>query len=156
MLPGDPRGFGNVAGMFGGLIYKIDLIAGTGEAAFDCVSVTPHVETSVTGGVGQILAARERRSADLRAVPSGQVGMLDTTDYVSARRTYYALSRPLNITEGRICDWPMPFPPFGTRPNGVGYSPSMSFGFGTGPQGSPGASVPKGEWTDHADRLAVE
>ena len=81
MLPGDPRGIGYVAGMFDGHIYKIDPIAGTGEAVFDCATVTPHVETSVSGGMGQILATPQSGDRLIFGLfQAGQVGMLDTTD----------------------------------------------------------------------------
>src|SRR5215510_10949039 len=56
MLPKDRHGYGYVAGMFDGHIYLIDPIAGTAVAAFDCDTVTPHVDTLVTGGMGQLLA----------------------------------------------------------------------------------------------------
>src|SRR5262249_26230625 len=46
LIPGDPRGRGYTAGMFNGLIYLVDPIAGSATAAFD---------TSPQGGMPQIL-----------------------------------------------------------------------------------------------------
>lgn len=80
MLPKDPTGIAYTAGMFDGHIYAIDPIAGTGVAAFDMTSVTPHVNTGVRGGMGQILATPQ--SGDRLIVgmfQAGQVAMLDTT-----------------------------------------------------------------------------
>src|SRR5206468_651085 len=47
MLPRDRRGYGYVSGMFDGFIYLIDPVAGTAVPAFDCTTVTPHVDTDV-------------------------------------------------------------------------------------------------------------
>jgi hypothetical protein len=81
MLPKDPRGLGYVAGMFDGHIYLIDPIRGTGKAAFDCDTVTPHIQTPVVGGMGQILATPQSGDRLIFGLfMAGQIGMLDTTD----------------------------------------------------------------------------
>jgi len=81
MIPNDPRGYGYAAGMFDGHIYLIDPVYGIATAAFDCETVTPHVDTPVTGGMGQILAIpREGNRLIFGLFQAGQVGMLDTTD----------------------------------------------------------------------------
>jgi len=81
MLPKDRRGLGYVSGMFDGHIYLIDPVAGTGVAAFDCDTVTPHVDTTVTGGMGQILATPQSGDRLIFGLfQAGQVGLLDTTD----------------------------------------------------------------------------
>jgi selenium-binding protein 1 len=80
MLPKDRHGYGYVSGMFDGHIYLIDPAAGTGVAAFDCDTVTPHVDTAVTGGMGQILATPQSGDRLIFGLfQAGQVGMLDTT-----------------------------------------------------------------------------
>jgi hypothetical protein len=87
MLPKDRRGYGYSSGMFDGHIYLIDPIAGTGVAAFDLATVTPHVNTPVTGGMGQILATPQ--SGDrliFGTFMAGQVGMLDTTDRANLKQ----------------------------------------------------------------------
>jgi selenium-binding protein 1 len=81
MLPKDPLGIAYTAGMFDGHIYAIDPVAGTGVVAFDMATVTPQVKTSVSGGMGQILAAPQ--SGDRLIVgmfQAGQITMLDTTE----------------------------------------------------------------------------
>jgi hypothetical protein len=81
MLPKDRHGYGYVAGMFDGHIYLIDPVAGTGLAAFDCSDVTPHVDTPVPGGMGQILATPQSGDRLIFSLfMAGQVGMLDATD----------------------------------------------------------------------------
>jgi len=81
MLPKDRRGYGYVSGMFDGHIYLIDPVAGTGVEAFDCDTVTPHVDTPVTGGMGQILATPQSGDRLIFGLfQAGQVGMLDATD----------------------------------------------------------------------------
>ncbi len=81
MIPNDPRSLAYVSGMFDGHIYLIDPLAGTAVAAFDCDTVTPHVDTPVTGGMGQLLALPQSSDRLLFALfQAGQVGMLDTTD----------------------------------------------------------------------------
>ena len=80
MLPKDPTGMAYTAGMFDGHIYAIDPIAGTGVAAFDMATVTPHVKTDVSGGMGQILATPQSGDRLLVGMfQAGQVAMLDTT-----------------------------------------------------------------------------
>ncbi len=80
MLPKDPTGMAYTAGMFDGHIYAIDPIAGTGIAAFDMATVTPHVKTDVSGGMGQILATPQSGDRLLVGMfQAGQVAMLDTT-----------------------------------------------------------------------------
>jgi len=81
MLPKDWSGIGYTAGMFDGHIYAIDPVAGTGVAAFDMATITPHVKTPISGGMGQILATPQ--SGDRLMVgmfQAGQVAMLDATD----------------------------------------------------------------------------
>jgi selenium-binding protein 1 len=87
MLPKDPHGIGYVAGMFDGHIYTIDPVAGTGVAAFDCNTVTPHVNTSVNGGMGQILATPQSGDRLIFGLfMAGQIGMLDTTNRTSLKQ----------------------------------------------------------------------
>lgn len=81
MLPGDPNGIGYTSGMFDGHIYMIDPTTGRGSAAFDFKTVQPHMETSVTGGMGQLLATPKSGDRLIFGLfEAGQVGMLDTTD----------------------------------------------------------------------------
>jgi 56kDa selenium binding protein (SBP56) len=87
MLPRDPLGTAYTAGMFDGHIYRIDPLTGTGKAAFDLSTVTPHVDTPVKGGMGQILATPQ--SGDrliFGTFMAGQVVMLDTTDRVNLKQ----------------------------------------------------------------------
>jgi 56kDa selenium binding protein (SBP56) len=87
MLPRDPHGYGYVSGMFDGHIYLIDPVAGTGVSAFDLSTVTPHVDTPVSGGMGQIMATP--RSGDRLIIGSfmaGQVDLLDTTDRANLKQ----------------------------------------------------------------------
>jgi len=87
MLPKDPNGIGYVAGMFDGHIYMIDPKSGTGTAAFDCEDVEPHVDTAVTGGMGQILATPQSGDRLIFGLfQAGQVGMLDTTDRANLKQ----------------------------------------------------------------------
>src|SRR5438874_7448586 len=87
MLPNDRHGYGYVAGMFDGHIYLIDPVAGTGVAAFDCDTVTPHVDTPVTGGMGQILATPQSGDRLIFGLfQAGQVGMLDVTDRANLKQ----------------------------------------------------------------------
>ncbi|MEO8661078.1 MAG: hypothetical protein ABI693_21595, partial [Bryobacteraceae bacterium] len=81
MLPRDSHGYAYGAGMFDGHIYLIDPVAGTGVEAFDCDTVTPHVDTDVIGGMGQLLATPQSGDRLIFGLfQAGQVGMLDTTD----------------------------------------------------------------------------
>ena len=87
MLPKDRHGYGYVSGMFDGHIYLIDPVAGTGVEAFDCETVTPHVDTPVTGGMGQILATPQSGDRLIFGLfQAGQVGMLDTTDRANLKQ----------------------------------------------------------------------
>lgn len=97
MLPKDPMGIGYTAGMFDGHIYAIDPVAGTGTPAFDMATVTPHVNTDVSGGMGQILAAPQ--SGDRLIVgmfQAGQVAMLDTTQRTRLRQVSVVTLGPVN------------------------------------------------------------
>ena len=81
MLPNDPHGYGYTTGMFDGHIYLIDPERGTGTPVFDLSTVTPHVDTPVPGGMGQIMATPQ--SGDrliIGTFMAGQIVMLDTTD----------------------------------------------------------------------------
>jgi selenium-binding protein 1 len=81
MLPTDRHGYGYAAGMFDGHIYLIDPVAGTGVAAFDTATVTPHVDTPVPGGMPQILATPQSGDRLIFGLfMAGQVGLLDTAD----------------------------------------------------------------------------
>jgi 56kDa selenium binding protein (SBP56) len=81
MLPNDPNGIGYTGGMFDGFIYMIDPRNGTAKAAFDYTTVTPHVDTSVRGGMGQIMAVPKTGDRLIFSLfQAGEVGMLDTTD----------------------------------------------------------------------------
>jgi len=87
MLPKDPHGYGYASGMFDGHIYLIDPAAVTGVAAFDCATVTPHVDTPVTGGMGQILATPQSGDRLIFGLfQAGQVGMLDTIDRANLKQ----------------------------------------------------------------------
>ncbi len=87
MLPKDRRGYGYTAGMFDGHIYLIDPVAGTEVPAFDCKTVTPHVDTEVTGGMGQLLATPQSGDRLIFGLfQAGQVGMLDTTDRANLKQ----------------------------------------------------------------------
>jgi 56kDa selenium binding protein (SBP56) len=97
MLPKDPLGIGYAAGMFDGHIYAIDPIAGTGVAAFDCSTVTPHVQTTVTGGMGQILATPQSGDRLIFGLfQAGQVGMLDTTNRTNLTQLSVVTLGPVN------------------------------------------------------------
>jgi selenium-binding protein 1 len=81
MLPKDPHGYGYTAGMFDGHIYLIDPFRGTGTSVFDLSTVKPHVDTPVSGGMGQIMATPQ--SGDrllIGTFMAGQVVMLDVSD----------------------------------------------------------------------------
>ncbi len=97
MLPRDRRGIGYASGMFDGHIYAIDPIAGTGVAAFDCATVTPHVDTDVTGGMGQILATPQSGDRLIFGLfQAGQVGMLDTTNRTNLTQVAVVTLGPVN------------------------------------------------------------
>jgi selenium-binding protein 1 len=82
LVPNDPRGIGYASGMFDGHIYMVDPIIGTATAAFDCATeVTPHVDTPVPGGMGQILVTPPSGDRLIFALfQAGQVVMADITD----------------------------------------------------------------------------
>lgn len=87
MIPNDPGGLAYVSGMFDGHIYLVDPIAGTGVPAFDCETVTPHVDTPVRGGMGQILTIpRQGDRLIFGLFQAGQVGMLDTNDRANLKQ----------------------------------------------------------------------
>jgi len=87
MLPRDPDGIAYSAGMFDGFIYMINPKAGTTAVPFDCETVQPHVDTSVRGGMGQILATPKSGDRLIFALfQAGQVGMLDTTDRANLKQ----------------------------------------------------------------------
>jgi selenium-binding protein 1 len=69
------------AGMFDGLVYLVDSVAGTAKVIFDCETIIPHIEVPVRGGMTQLLAMPE--SGDrliFGSFQAGQVGMLDVSD----------------------------------------------------------------------------
>ena len=72
LIPGDTRGRGYTAGMFNGLIYLVDPIAG---------SATPAFDTAPQGGMPQILQITGDGSRLLTGLfEAGLILMLDTTD----------------------------------------------------------------------------
>lgn len=72
LIPGDRRGRAYTAGMFNGLIYLVDPIAGSATAVFD---------TSDQGGMPQILQVTRDGSRLLTGLfQSGRILMLDTTN----------------------------------------------------------------------------
>jgi selenium-binding protein 1 len=102
MIPNDPHGYGYTAGMFDGHIYLIDPIAGTSTAAFDCVTVKPHIQTEVRGGMGQLLAIPSQGNRLIFGLfQAGQVGMLDTSDRAHLKQlsvvTYGKNTGPHNL-----------------------------------------------------------
>src|SRR5215510_5226867 len=81
LIPKDPQGRAFTAGMFDGLVYLVDTMAGTAHAVFDCETIVPHIEVAVRGGMTQLLAMP--RSGDrliFGLFQAGQVGMLDISD----------------------------------------------------------------------------
>jgi hypothetical protein len=81
LIPKDPQGRAFTAGMFDGLVYLVDTMAGTARAVFDCETIVPHIEVPVRGGMTQLLAMP--RSGDrliFGLFQAGQVGMLDISD----------------------------------------------------------------------------
>jgi selenium-binding protein 1 len=78
LIPGDYRGRGYAAGMFNGLIYLVDPIAG---------SATPAFDTSPQGGMPQILQITSNGFRLLTGLfQSGRIVMLDTTDRSKLRQ----------------------------------------------------------------------
>jgi hypothetical protein len=87
MLPKDPNGTAYAGGMFDGYIYRIDPKNGTATPAFDFTTVTPHVDTPVRGGMGQIMAMPQSGDRLIFSLfQAGQVGMLDTGDHSNLRQ----------------------------------------------------------------------
>lgn len=81
LIPGDPQQRAFTAGMFDGLVYLVDTVAGTSHEVFDCETIVPHVEVPVRGGMTQLLAMPSTGDRLLFAsFQAGQVGMLDVTD----------------------------------------------------------------------------
>lgn len=81
LLLRDPDGIGYTGGMFDGFIYMIDPKHGAATPAFDYATVVPHVDTSVRGGMNQIMAMPKSGDRLIFSLfEAGQVGMLDTTD----------------------------------------------------------------------------
>ena len=81
LIPGDPQQRAFTAGMFDGLVYLVDTIAGTAKVVFDCETIVPHVEVPVRGGMTQLLAMPERGDRLIfGSFQVGQVGMLDVSD----------------------------------------------------------------------------
>ena len=102
MLPNDPHGYGYTSGMFDGHIYLIDPERGTGTPVFDLATVTPHVDSPVSGGMGQIMATPQ--SGDRLIVGTfmaGQVVMLDITNRFNPKQvsvvSFGANAGPHNI-----------------------------------------------------------
>jgi WD40 repeat protein len=56
LIPNDRHGTGITAGMFDGFVYSLDPDSGTATTAFDCDTITPHIESPVRGGMTQIMA----------------------------------------------------------------------------------------------------
>ena len=87
LLPTDPTGTGYTIGMFDGFIYKLNPMLGTAEPAFDLTSITPHIDSPVRGGMGQIMATPQRGDRLIVALfGTGQVAMLDATDRSKLRQ----------------------------------------------------------------------
>jgi hypothetical protein len=81
MIPRDPDGIGITAGMFDGFVYSLDPVAGTATQAFDCETITPHIDSPVRGGMTQIMTLPSTGDRLLFSLfQTGQVGMLDITN----------------------------------------------------------------------------
>lgn len=81
LIPGDPLQRAFTAGMFDGLVYLVDTLAGTARMVFDCEDIVPHVEVPVRGGMTQLL--QMPKSGDrliFASFQAGQVGMLDVSN----------------------------------------------------------------------------
>ena len=88
--------------MFDGHIYLLDPERGTGTPVFDLSTVKPHVDTPVSGGMGQIMATPQ--TGDRLIVGTfmaGQVVMLDITDRFNPKQisvvSFGANAGPHNI-----------------------------------------------------------
>ncbi len=102
MLPKNPSGYGYTSGMFDGHLYLIDPESGTGTPVFDLATIKPHVDTPVSGGMGQIMATP--RSGDrliLGTFMAGQIVMFDTSDVFQPKQisvvSFGANAGPHNI-----------------------------------------------------------
>jgi len=92
LLPNDPNGAGYTIGMFDGFVYRIDPKNGTAAPAFDLTNVTPHVDSPVRGGMGQIMATPNSGDRLICALfGTGQVVMFDATDRSNLRQIPAAL-----------------------------------------------------------------
>jgi selenium-binding protein 1 len=73
--------------MFDGYIYLINPNRGTGTPVFDLSTVTPHVDTPVPGGMGQIMATPQCGDRlILGTFMAGQIIMLDTSNPFEPRQ----------------------------------------------------------------------
>ena len=87
LLPNDPNATAYTIGMFDGFIYKIDPKNGTAAPAFDLANVVPHVDATVRGGMGQIMAMPMSGDRVIFGLfGTGQVGMLDASDRSKLRQ----------------------------------------------------------------------
>ncbi|MFL5247230.1 MAG: selenium-binding protein SBP56-related protein [Myxococcales bacterium] len=81
LIPGDGHGRAVTVNMFTGLFYTVDPTDGSFEQAFDAATVTPHVDTPVSGGMPGLLAMpRGGRRLIYATIMAGQVVMLDVTN----------------------------------------------------------------------------
>jgi len=81
LIPGDPHGRAVTANMFTGRVYSVDPTDGSYVEAFDCETITPHVDVPVRGGMSQLLAMpRSGKRLIFGLFQAGQVGMLDITN----------------------------------------------------------------------------
>jgi selenium-binding protein 1 len=81
LIPGDARGRAVTANMFTGRFYTVDPTDGSYVEAFDAGTVTPHVETTVPGGMPGLLAVpKGGRRLIYATMMAGQVVMLDISD----------------------------------------------------------------------------
>lgn len=84
LIPKDPGEHAIVTNMFEGIAYSVDSRTGQVFLAFDCETVVPHIETSVRGGMLQILAVTSTGDRLLFGLfQTGQIGMLDITNPTS-------------------------------------------------------------------------
>jgi len=81
LIPGDSHGRAITSNMFTGFVYTVDPTDGSYVQAFDCETITPHVDVPVRGGMTQLLAIpRSGRRLIFGLFQAGQVGMLDITN----------------------------------------------------------------------------
>ena len=84
LIPNDPGAHAIVTNMFEGIAYSVDTRTGQVFKAFDCENVVPHIDTSVPGGMLQILAVTSRGDRLIFGLfQTGQIGMLDITNPTS-------------------------------------------------------------------------